>query len=277
MTYNNPNARDSFVGDVTPNDGVNNPVPASGLFNIETNPVTNPPAPNGDNTGCWCSESSVWSILWDLFDTGADANDTLALGFQPIWDVLVGPQRITPAFTTVFSFVSALKAARPGDTAAINTLVAAQNIDAATIEPFASTETHVPANVPANAALPVYTTATIGGGPVVLRSVDDAAATPETLGNKLGNRRFVRFTVASTRSITVTLTSSNPDPAKDPDFVVWRAGDPVAFGLDPPQAAQTATFNASAGTYLIEAYDCANGCNPQEGTPGDYDLTVTIN
>ena len=25
------------------------------------------------NFGCWCSESSVWSILWDLYDSAADA------------------------------------------------------------------------------------------------------------------------------------------------------------------------------------------------------------
>ena len=31
-------------------------------------------------------------------------------------------------------------------------------------------------------------------------------------------------------------------------------------------------------TYLIDVYDCANGCDSDhEGTPGDYDLTVTIN
>jgi len=35
-------------------------------------------------------------------------------------------------------------------------------------------------------------------------------------------------------------------------------------------------------TYVIDAYDCANGCPPiddegtPEGTPGDYELTVTL-
>ena len=45
-------------------------------FNIETNPAgQSGGAPDG-NYGCWCSESSVWSILWDLYDNAADANDT---------------------------------------------------------------------------------------------------------------------------------------------------------------------------------------------------------
>jgi hypothetical protein len=34
-----------------------------------------------------------------------------------------------------------------------------------------------------------------------------------------------------------------------------------------------------AATYVLDVYDCANGCDtdPPEGTPGDYALTVTIN
>jgi hypothetical protein len=276
MVFNDPNARDSFVRDVTPNDGMNNPVPVSGLFAIETNPVTTATGPN-DDVGCWCSESSVWSILWDLYDVNADTNDTLTLGFTPIWNVLIGPQRTTPAFTTIFSFVTALKTAQPANVAAINTLVAAQNIVAATIEPFASTETNLPAPLPNNAVFPLYTTATVGGPPVVVRTVNDAAADPADLGNKLGNRRYVRFEVATTRNITISLTSSNADPNVDPDFLVWRGGTFVRAGIDPPQAVETETFNATPGTYLLDVYDCANGCNPADGTAGDYDLTVTIN
>ena len=134
----------------------------SGVFNVETNPPTTPVGGN-DNYGCWCSESSVWSILWDLYDNAADANDGIALGFQPIWNVLTGAQRTTPAYTTIFPFITALKAARPGDAGAINTLVAAQNIDATSIDAFATGETHVPTNVSAADALPLYTTITASG------------------------------------------------------------------------------------------------------------------
>jgi hypothetical protein len=256
IVLNDPIARDSFVNAGTQ---------VSGGFNIETNP----PGPNDPN-GCWCSESSVWSILYDIHDSAADGNDSLALGFQPIWNVLVNPQRVTPAFTTIFSFIAALKAALPANAGAINTLVAAQNINATNIDAFATTETHVPANVPMNAALPLYSTATFGV-PLVLRTVNDAGTT-----NKVGNHRYIRFDVASTRNVTINLSSSNTNNP-DPDFVVWRAGTFVRAGIDPPQATETETFSATPGTYIIDAYDCANGCNPSEGTAGDYDLTVTIN
>ncbi len=271
MTFNDPNARDSFVRDVTPNDGIDNPVSVSGVFAIETNPVATAVGPD-DDVGCWCSESSVWSILWDLFDSNPDTNDTLALGFTPIWEILEGPQRTTPAFTTLFSFITALKAAQPANVAAINTLASAQNISAAAIEPFGSTETRLPASVPNNAVFPLYTTATIGGPPVVLRTVNDAGQT-----NKLGNHRYVRFEVATPRSVTITLSSSNPSASVDPDFTVWRSGVFVRAGFDVAPV-ETETFTASAGTYLVDVYDCDNGCSglPDNIAGGDFDLTVTI-
>lgn len=261
IVLNDPQSLDSFV---------DNGVQRLSGFNVETNPVA---------TACWCSESSVWAILWDLYDSANEGNDSLSLGLQPLWDVLIGTaHRNTPAVTSLFSFISALKAARPGDAAAVNAVVAAQNINAAAIDPFGTNETWVPPEVPSLAAIPVFTTIT-PGVPVVLRTVDDAGHY-----NKLGNRRFLRFTAASSGSATITLATSNPNPSPDPDFLVRRSGTLVAVGLDPPSAQPEAkTFAVVAGaTYVIDAYDCANGCAPDpdtgdlQGIQGDYDLTVTL-
>ena len=35
--------------------------------------------------------------------------------------------------------------------------------------------------------------------------------------------------------------------------------------------------NMTATTYVLDVFDCANGCDTAQGTPGDYNLTVTIN
>ena len=260
---NNPVARDSFV------DGT---IQRSGSFNVETNPPTSAAgAPNGDY-GCWCSESSVWSILWDVYDNVADTNDTVALGFTPIWNVLASSQRNTPAFTTIFSFITALKAQNSGSATAINTLVAAQNIDATSIDIYGTSETHSPTLVPATAALPVYKLATVGAPGVVVRTSDDAGR-----HNKLGDRRFVRFTLSTTKNLTITASSSNPN-TPDTDFRVYRNGVFVTSATSPPAPTEQATLsNAQPGEYLIDLFDCANGCDSPEGTPGDYDLTVTVN
>jgi len=208
IVLNDPQSLDSFV------DGG---VQRLAGFNVETNPV---------NSACWCSESSVWAILWDLYDATNEGSDSLSLGLQPLWDVLTGTaHRNTPAVTSIFSFISALKAARPGDATAINNIVSPQNINAAAIDPFGTNETWVPPNVPSLAAIPVFTTIT-PGVPVVLRTVDDAGHY-----NKLGNRRFLRFTPVSGGSATVTLGTSNANaaPSPDPDFHVFRSGVRVAF------------------------------------------------
>src|SRR5688572_21661234 len=174
MVLNDPVAVDTFV-----NGGSN----VSSTFDVEDNP----PAP-GDATGCWCSESSVWSILWDVYDSNADAGDSVALGFQPLWNVLTNSQRTTPAFTSLFSFISALKAASPVDASAIDALVTAQNTTAIT-DIWGTGETHVPAPVASAAALPLYTSyGAIGGPAIIVRNVNDAGT-----HNTLGNRRYLRF------------------------------------------------------------------------------------
>ncbi len=131
----------------------------------------------------------------------------VALGFTPIWNVLTGRAAQTHRHSPPSSASSpALKAQNAGSAAAINTLVAAQNIDASNIDIYGTSETHSPTEVPANAALPVYTLATIGGPAVVVRTSDDAGH-----HNKLGDRRFVRFTLNTTRNVTITASSSNPN------------------------------------------------------------------
>ena len=242
-------------------------------FDIDANPGT---------TGCWCSESSVWSILWDLYDPGAEANDTISLGFAPLWSVLTNAQKNTPATTSVFSFIAALKAAVNTTTAAqIDTLVAAQNVTAANMDAFGSTETHVPTGVASIGALPVYTNATVGGGAVIVQSVNDAG-----VYNKLGNHRFIRFAVQNSQLVTITLTTSNPNADADPDFQLFRNGASViAFPGGQGSTVGTETFQITLqpATYVLDVYDCANGCPPPEpgdpsnGTAGDYALTVTIN
>jgi hypothetical protein len=212
--------------------------------------------------------------------TDLDA-DGVALGFGPIWQVMTGPQRTTPALTSVFSFSTALKQAQPAVAAQINAFLTANNMVAATMNEFATSET----NAPFADIMPIFTDSTVGAS-VVLHSIDDSG-----WYNKAGNRRFVRFVAPESRSYSVTLTTSNADVdpnAADPDYLVFGNGVLLAAHVSAPQneppQTETGTFNGTAGmTYIIDAYDCSNGCAraapdfPPQGTPGDYDLTVTIN
>jgi len=70
--------------------------------------------PSSDNPG-WYSEASVYRILYDLYDDHDDGADRLSLGFAPMHKVLIDAQKNTNAFTSIFSFITALKAQNPDD------------------------------------------------------------------------------------------------------------------------------------------------------------------
>ncbi|HZR10087.1 MAG TPA: hypothetical protein VFA79_16000 [Myxococcales bacterium] len=72
-------------------------------FDLEDN-TSSDPVPG------WFSETSVQSILYDLFDSGSnEAFDGVALGLGPIYDVMTGGEKNTTALTTLYSFIAALK------------------------------------------------------------------------------------------------------------------------------------------------------------------------
>jgi len=158
------------------------------------------------STPGWYNESSVQTILWDLYDQTLDDGDTIELGFVPIYEVLTGPQRVTPAFTTIFSFVSALKDARGGDSAAIDALLADENIDP--IDPTGDIwgDGETGNNPGATNLLPVHAELQLGS------TVTDICVTrqfdPNEDGNKLGIFRYLRFTVNATGNYRVSVTTT---------------------------------------------------------------------
>lgn len=237
----------------------------AGWFNVESTST----APRG-----WYSESSVWEILWDLFDSAQDsiaggAGDTLSLGFAPLWSVLTGPQVVTPALTSIFPFVAALKAANPAQAASIDAIVGSYAITSATIDAFGSTETNAASSTD---VLPVYTPLTIDGGTVMVRSIGGARPAFGT-PNKLSNHRFLRFDVAAARSVRVRVETQ---PGRDPDFVLFRQGIEVDRG----EAAGTEDLVVQlpqAGTYVLDVYDCDNaGCGGNSPAPSIVDVNVTL-
>ena len=179
-----------------------------------------------------------------------------------MWNVLINSQRTTPAFTSLFSFISALKTANPASAAAIDTLVTAQNTS--TIADIWGTgETHVPTPRRSSGRAARCTRRSPSAGRrCTLRNVNDAGTY-----NTLGNHRYLRFKVASTRNITVTASSSNPMRNTGYGFPgVARRGrswpSARSTAADNPE---TETINAPPGTYVIDVYDCANGCAPTKG------------
>ena len=175
----------------------------------------------------WFSEASVHRIVWDLFDDTNDAADadTVTLGFEPMFDVMRAELRDGSPLTSLFSFVTAVKQRVGVSVAGIDARVQAEgNIVAATMDAYATTETNSGVDASdTEIVLPVYANPTLGGAGV--RVCSDVV-----LGtyNKLGNRRFLRFSVPSTRTINILVNCPLSDPScsgspqPDPDFVLSR-------------------------------------------------------
>jgi hypothetical protein len=244
ITLGDPVLRDSF-GPGQANDG---------HFNVENNNV---PGPG------WYGEGSVWAMVWDLFDSAPDANDTLALGFPALWQVMTGPMRDTDALGTVFPFIAALKQQNPGQTAQINSIVNGQSIDANTLDIYGSTETH---SASSPDVLPIYTDIAVDGPARVVRSVS-------TFGtqNKLSNYRFLKLELAAARQVRIQVTAA---AGRDPDIRIYRRG--VRVSPDQGPADEDFTLDLEAGTYILAVYDCGNAnCNPGV-PPGIVDITVRV-
>ncbi|MFW5859014.1 MAG: hypothetical protein ACOCYP_03245 [Planctomycetota bacterium] len=82
--------------------------------------------------GFW-SEWSVLEVLWDCYDGGPGAvsdsdGDPVALGFAPLHAVLTGSQKTTAPFTSIYTFLDALRAAHPGTADGIVALMAGENM-----------------------------------------------------------------------------------------------------------------------------------------------------
>ena len=90
----------------------------------------------------WYNEISVTNLIYDLWDTHPDGMVNDSLGFGPIYDVMTIDQRITPAFTSIFSFATELKALMqiqdPTKVAFIDTILNDRSITAANIDVYGS-------------------------------------------------------------------------------------------------------------------------------------------
>lgn len=187
----------------------------------------------------WFNEASVQHVIYAL---------SRDLGFGPIYQAMIGPQKATPALTSLFSFASYLRddadasgqATIDAQLNAINT-VSGNDLDIwgtrqlwpASLDPVAD-----PAPI-----LPVYKTLSMAGSAQV--SLCSSNAFGADYPNKLGNQQFVRLVIrqagryrlqlASTDDIQVSLQKSGQElpveenPDSDSFEVALVPGDYVLF------------------------------------------------
>lgn len=201
------------------------------------------------NTG-WFNESSVQSILYDLYDENPDGADSISLGLGPIYETLVSNEyRNTDYFINIFPFIDRLKALQPDHIDKINALLSGQDISGTGEKGEGETN-----DGGISSALPVFKSAQVNGNAIELCSTDEAGTY-----NKLANRSYVEFNVASTGPLTFTVSDISAIPLSDPDFIIRKGRTFVGISESPDVGEEAATVNFSnTGIHTLEFYDWNN-------------------
>ncbi|QTR46640.1 hypothetical protein J9253_01390 [Thiothrix litoralis] len=217
------------------------------------------------------SEGSLQRVLYDLYDSTNETGDAVSLGFGSIYSTMIGKEKNTQAYTSIFTFIKAIKENNPSQAANIDSVVAMENMEPIN-DIYGSAQTD---NRSGNLnVLPIYTPLTVGGGAVERCSVVDLSA--PNPGNRLSVRRYFRFTIAAAGDYTITAErTSGRDPAK----IVFNVAKASPFNAtfieaqDTAPNTQTVTQNLVAGDYVMEVYDVDNA----EGAGANVCFNVSIN
>jgi len=233
------------------------------------------PDPSTENAG-WFVESSIHSLIYDLYDTDNEGADNISLGFQPIYDVLTDSDYInSSALLTIYPFIDHLRAGGAADGAAVDQLLLSQNISGSGI--YGVGEFNDGGD---SAILPIYIELNVNGAAEQVCTTNNLAAREI---NKLGNRRFVRFTTTpGVHTMTVTYSGTGFMPS-NPAFVLYRRGqiqvrvpepDTAAYDIDGDSVMDVRALTIP-DEYVLEVFSRVN-VDGDIFTGGDVCFDVSV-
>jgi len=220
----------------------------------------------------WYSEGSIQRILYDLYDKTNEAHDKTSLGFKPIYKVLVGAERNTPAFTSIFSFIDALKKENSSKKRDIDKTVAYERISKIN-DAYGS---HRRNNANSIVATPIYKKLTVN------HSINVCTRNNYGVYNKLGNRDFIKIRIDKDGTYQFDAHSNNY--GSDPDMVLYQTVYPhkdIAISSYEGSPNDTLMINLKKGNYLLDVYDASfnNSCSTVslKETSDSYSKTTNKN
>ncbi|MFY2564524.1 hypothetical protein ACN469_43460 [Corallococcus terminator] len=215
-------------------------------FNMETAPSS----PDDPTPGVF-SEFTVMRLLYDIFDasTAAEASyDQVNVGLGTLYDVLVGPQKTTPALTTIGSFIHGLKAQPGVNAAALDTLAAHYQIGSIR-SAFGEGDTRLAAMYTNVASLPYSGSGTLTGG--------------EPSNQQQQNRYYV-FN-GTGRTVNISANSS-----EDVAIRALQQGTEAGFADRFLSGTESFTFSSQAGRQYVLIV------TGFKSTTGTYNYSVSI-
>jgi len=214
-------------------------------MNIESAPAENPG---------WFSEASVQRIMYDLYDNNNEGLDQITLGFKPIFETMVDRERNAKAFTSIFTFINALKSENSSDSTAIDQVISSEQISTI-YDDYGSYRSN---NAHGLLSKPIYQDLNIGNRVIQCNK--------NTYGvyNKLGNRTFMKVHINNVGIYTFVANPYNYAYG-DPDIVLYDTTYPFNIkGMSPleGESSDALTLNLEEGDYMAEVYDSSynNSC-----------------
>jgi hypothetical protein len=191
----------------------------------------------------WFSERSIQEILYDIYDSETDTenNDTLSLGFGPIYSVLTSEDFVQNEYqTTIFSFSQVLKNQQPDEVDwALDGLMESQKISGKGFEGEGEEN-----GGGIRSVLPVYKTV-YANSELTSLCYNNSNGTQ----NKLGNINYVIFEPQVAGNMTVTVNTNNDF---DFDLSIIKSGSEVAFNNDITEGSTSLSAYLSAEKHIIK-------------------------
>lgn len=191
----------------------------------------------------WYNEASIYRIIYDIYDSNDDEGDTLSLGFSPIHNALIKAQKETTVFTSIFSFIKAIKDENPGNDEALDALTSGQDI-APIVDIYGTGRTNRKVN-----ANPLYSRLEVGGSVGI---VTDYTAKATSSDNMLGRYNFVIFSIEDEGTYSIDLSQVQENGTFDPDMSLYKEGSSTAIAkLTNDGSSDSIKIKLTAGVYRM--------------------------
>lgn len=216
-------------------------------------------APAGDRPGIW-SEHSVSSALWDWYDDAAEAADSLALGFTPMWTAFAALAKAPDAYLLRYAntLAALTKQNRP-----LAASLAARGIRYAPGE-----------EPPAPEPFPEP----IASGTAVTGSVDSRTTRRSNLWRSSAHYWF-RIPEERQVSITLKITAARDEDHADLDLFLYDAeGERIAHSdaVNGVGGTEQISRRLPAGYYRIEVRSWANATGSQLRPANAHEGTFSL-
>jgi hypothetical protein len=174
--------------------------------NIEDGGSTNNPG--------WFSETSIYHMIYDVYDSADDIGDSLSLPFSTLHDLLINRQKYTPAYTSIFTYIMALKEQNPAFVSEIDAITSNESI-APIIDIYGTGRSNKVEH-----ANPLYNHLPVNGSISIEPNYSARAIAPN---NALGVYNLVKFKITAAGLYTISASSTRS--GTNLDFYVYREGE----------------------------------------------------